>query len=243
VLAAFFHVHPDPEPWIERLLGRWLWRGLVHGFTPSGQTPALRRAIRSVNPGGDTPTPSAFDAVRDLLGQVADAPADVPDLAEFRQADRWSRLALLALASLGPLGPEGQPVEPAAELDAHGFAAVGQLVPRHRSRLGNRAFWPEEAPDLTEVPDAVLRSQLVENRAQEALLRGDIDAFLAIRAAGVREATERFLAPRVDAGAPLRPPLASLLIDDEDDDEDLDDEDDERADDPQAWDRFIQGGQ
>jgi hypothetical protein len=40
VLAAFFHLRPTPDPWILRLLGRWLWRGWVHGFgKEGGQTP------------------------------------------------------------------------------------------------------------------------------------------------------------------------------------------------------------
>jgi Protein of unknown function DUF262 len=51
VLAAFFHLHPTLDPWILRLLARWLWRGWVHGFgREGGQTPTLRRAVRSVNP-------------------------------------------------------------------------------------------------------------------------------------------------------------------------------------------------
>ena len=29
VLAAFFYLHPEPGPWILRLLGRWLWRSWI----------------------------------------------------------------------------------------------------------------------------------------------------------------------------------------------------------------------
>lgn len=229
VLAAFFHVHPEPEPWIERLLGRWLWRGLVHGFTPAGQTPALRRAIRSINPGGDAPVPGAFEAVDDLLSQVPDAVAEVPVLDEYRSRDRWSRLALLALAARGPLGPYGDLVD---LVDAAGRAAVGRLVPGPRSRLGTRGFWPEgqwftgaEAPE-------VLRSQCVPEDAA-ALAVSDVDEFVRVRAGAVRSETGRFLAARLDTGAQVRPPLSSLVVLDDDPDDEIDD-DDESA--PQAWD-------
>lgn len=238
VLAAFFHLHPDPEPWIERLLGRWLWRGLVHGFTPTGQTPALRKAIRSVNPGGDDPVPSAFDAVVDLLSQVPDQPAVVPEVDQYRFTDRWSRIALLALASLGPLGPHGDLIEVGAALDADGRSAIGQLVAGPRSHLGNRGFWPEGVW-LTGTESAeVLRSQAVPADAATALAHGDVDGFLARRARAVREQTARFLAARLDAGAAVRPPLSSLVVDD-DEDGWLADEDDAA---PQVWDRAADGG-
>ena len=69
VLAAFFHLHPDPDPWNKRLLARWLWRGWVHDFgREGGQTPVLRRAIRAINPDFAEPenAPQDTEAVRSL---------------------------------------------------------------------------------------------------------------------------------------------------------------------------------
>ncbi len=48
VLATFFYIHPEPEPWVLRLLARWLWRSWVNGS--SSQTPALRKAVNAINP-------------------------------------------------------------------------------------------------------------------------------------------------------------------------------------------------
>jgi hypothetical protein len=160
VLAAYFHLHPDPEPWNERLLARWLWRGWVHGYGRAGQTPALRQAVRAVNPKKDDPqgAPSEYDAVRELLGGVPDEP--LPDILsqKFRTDSVTGRLGLLALASLGPRRANGELIDPAEEFEAHGVKAVTEFVRGHRSELAARGLWPvgEKLPSGREGSDVLI---------------------------------------------------------------------------------------
>ena len=105
VLAAFFHLHPNPDPWILRLLARWLWRGWVHGFgREGGQTPTLRRAIRSVNPEHRNPerAPSEFDAVKTLLDFTPDRDTPHLSLENFKTNFANSRLILMGKQTTGP---------------------------------------------------------------------------------------------------------------------------------------------
>ena len=72
VLATFFYLHPEPSPWIRRLLARWLWRSWAQG--EGGRTATLRRAARVVNPKqlDATDVPTEYEAVSGLLQHVPD---------------------------------------------------------------------------------------------------------------------------------------------------------------------------
>lgn len=219
VLAAFFHLHPEPDPTVLRLLERWLWRGWVHGFgRESGQTPALRRAVRSINPKkGDSGTaPDEYSAVRALLEPVRDVSVDDLELRTFRTDNSKSRLVLLTLASLKPLEPGGEPLDVAAALNEFGVAAVGDLVRGERSDLGVRSFWLPPWPDASAVPDGVLASHGAPESAIEFLRAGDTARFVADRRDELnRLALERINSRMAPGKRPL-PPLSSLLVPDPD---------------------------
>lgn len=215
VLAAFFFIHPDPAPWTLRLLSRWLWRGWVHGFgREGGQTPTLRRAIRSVNPKRDqSQAPSEYEAVKSLLGYVPDRPAPDVDLDNFRTNFANSRLILLALASLRPRRPDGSLIDLADQMELYGVDAVTELVPEHRGYAAARGFWPVES-NLTDSRDnlAVLRSHAIGEAAIEALLAGDVERFLKRRADQMRPLVSSFLDSRLEADSIIRPPLDDLVV-------------------------------
>lgn len=219
VLAAFFHLHPEPTPWIERLLGRWLWRGWVHGYGRSGQTGALRQSVRAVHPSKGSPetAPSAYDAVAALLAAVQDGPSPSTEVEGFRTDSATGRLALLALAHLGPRGSTGEPIDLAAALDASGVRAITDLVPDHRSNLGARGFWPNVDPLPTghEAP-AVLASHAIDDAAAAALRAGDVDRFLRVRGHTIAEKAARLIGSRTEPGATIRPPLTELFVPDDD---------------------------
>lgn len=218
VLATFFHLHPDPLPVVRKMLSRWLWRGWVHGFgRESGQTPTLRRAIRSINPKKGLPNlaPDEFEAARLLLEPVRDERVDSLGIATFRTDNADARMALLALVDLTPLTPEGDVLDVARALEEFGVDAVGDLVQGNRSATGARGFWLPGWPSLTgrESPN-VLESHAVSEEAARALRMKDIGRFLALRAATVERAALTRLNSKMEPGLEPRPPIARLLVPD-----------------------------
>lgn len=223
ILATFFHLHPEPSPWILRLLSWWLWRGWAHGFgKEGGHTPVLRRAIRSIyrDKGKIEEIPTEYEAAKSLLAYTADrvADADVPD--DFRTDRAESRLVLLALASLKPLSDRGEPLDIGALLDAHGIDAISEIVKGHRTDAAARMFWPLNAPRITLVNSReILDSHAISPQARQALVNGETDDFLKLRRADLSRVLKDFLSNRMETGAVVRPPLGDLLIlDGEDDD-------------------------
>ncbi|MGI9001377.1 MAG: DUF262 domain-containing protein [Pseudonocardia sp.] len=216
VLAAFFHLHPEPQPWNNRLLARWLWRGWVHGFgREGGQTPVLRRAILSVNPELHEPelAPSEYDAVRSLLDFAPDRPAPQLAMDGFNTKNANSRLILLALASLKPLDVDGSRIDLAHELDQYGTEAVTQFVPGSRSFASARGFWPVDQESILSVQDeGILISHLIDSNARHALANGANDIFLQQRRDQLEKLVFGFLDSRLEAGMLVRPPLRQLAI-------------------------------
>lgn len=215
VLASFFHSHPNPDPWNEQLLARWMWRGWVHGFGRSGQTPALRQAVRAVNPVKRSPheSPDEHAAVASLLCMVPnEEPMDVVDT-KFRTDRARGRLVLLGLVRLTPLEPGGSPFSVSAALDEFGADAITELVPGHRAMVGARGFWPvgTDRPHGSEDPE-VLQSHAIDDAAASALRDGRDDDFVSIRMGQVRKLTADFLRSKVERDALARPPVAQLFV-------------------------------
>ncbi|MGL5809757.1 MAG: DUF262 domain-containing protein [Nocardioides sp.] len=220
VLAAFFHLHPEPEPAVEKLMARWLWRGWVHGFgRESGQTPALRRAVRSINPKKREPhlAPDDFTAVRLLLEHVTDHEIPTLGLTTFRTDKATARLALIRLAALGPMDPTGSRIDVANALEEHGVDAVGELIPGHRSEIGSRGFWLPDWPSVSgHESDAVLASHAIPTEAAVNLRAGDMAGFLAARGRYIENLTLDQVNGRLATGMRSQPPLSSLLVPDPD---------------------------
>lgn len=214
VLATFFHLHPEPDPWTQRLLARWLWRGWVHGFgREGGQTPVLRRAIRSVNPELHDPesAPSEYQAVKALLEFTPDRQA--PNLAteKFNTKYANSRLILLALASLGPRNESGDQIDLALQFEKYGTDAVTQFVPGTRTAAAARGFWPVDSPRIGLVDDLhVLESHLISGDSAQALRNEAPDKFLKLRGQALESLVHGFLDSRLEPGRRIRPPLRQV---------------------------------
>lgn len=209
VLAAFFHLHPEPSPWNLRLLARWLWRGWAHGWGDSESGPALRKAVRLVNPskGRSGDAPSEYEAITRLLESVPNQePPPIP-LNAFRTDKATSRLVLLALASLGPKDLRGVRIDLADALEKRGVRAVTELVPGRRSLAAARGFWPH--PTLHSRDPAVLASHLVST--QIAGPDVDVDTFVRLRSLALERLVDEFLSSKLEAGAIVRPPLLDLI--------------------------------
>jgi hypothetical protein len=216
VLAAFFHLHPEPVPWVRRLLARWLWRGWVHGFGGGGgQTPVLRRAIRSVNPQHRRPdlAPSAYEGVKALIELTPDREAPRLLLENFNTKNSGPRLVMLALASKSPLDSEGQLIDLGAQYRDHGNEAVTQIAVGHRSNAANRSYWPRDAPALATMDEEqILRSHEVSRTAIRLLRTGDVDGFLRERGTDLQNLVGSFLDSRLEPGAIVRQPLQDLAL-------------------------------
>ena len=216
VLAAFFHLHPEPTPWVLRLLARWLWRSWIYG--ESG-TATLRRAVRAVNPKRLRPNeaPTEYEATKILLQYLPDLPIPAISLDGFRTDAAPSRLLLLALASLRPLGLDGNPIDLAEEYERHGPASVTELVRGYRSNAAARSLWPVDAGPLTGTEDSqILKSHAIDEIAAEFYRQGDIHAFLQQRTKTLRSLLDNFIGSRAELKALVRPPLDELIVADAD---------------------------
>jgi hypothetical protein len=202
VLAAFFFLHPEPSPWNLRLLARWLWRGWAHGWGESESVPALRKAVRTVNPNKGRPgdAPSEYEAVTRLLESVSDRePPRIP-LTGFRTDKASSRLILLALASLGPKDMHGEPLDLAAILEKRGVKAVTEFVPGRRSHAATRGFWPyPEYSAIEGIDSEVLESHLITTEMAEPFV--DVDKFTKLRSAALARLVREFLYNKMEVKA------------------------------------------
>jgi hypothetical protein len=219
ILAAFFHLHPEPDPWNERLLALWVWRAWIHGLGgTSGQTPALRAAVRRVHPQRGRPdeAPSEYDAVHALLESVPNAAPPPVELSRFRTNSTAGRLGMLALASQRPKDPEtGERLDLAAVIEAHGVRALTELVPACEaiSPAGGSGPWVRALPVASRFD--VLTSHAIDEAGAQALRDGDVGSFVLRREALLTRLIGNFLASRIDASVPIRPPLADLVVPDE----------------------------
>lgn len=219
VLAAFFHLHPAPDPWNERLLARWIWRGWAHGFGKGGQTAPLRQAVRAVHPRKGHPelAPTEYEAVHALLTAVGDDPAPPIDVERFRTDTALGRLILLALASLEPKNLDGEVIDLAEVLERRGVDAITDLLPGQRTKAAARGFWPVGEPRPTGHEDfSVLSSHAIDVEAAAALRSGAEAEFLRRRGLLIQELTHRYLNTRLEHGTPIRPALAELVVPDDD---------------------------
>lgn len=216
VLASFYYLHPEASMYAEALLARWIWRGWAHGYGRAGQTPALRQAVRSVNPVKLDPAsaPGEAQAVMALLADISDQPPPVA-LVGFNSSSSASRLALLAIAAFGPKGPDGDLLDLPALFATHGSRVVSVLAGGPASDLGLRALWDPSAPGLSGAEDQqVLASHVIDREAAAALRAKDIPKLAAHRGAAVKALVEKFLVQKLEPGLPVVPPLDELWVPD-----------------------------
>lgn len=218
VLAAFFYLHPDPSPWVLRLLARWLWRSWIN--PESSQTPTIRKAVMAVNPKklNRGAAPAEYEAVRNLLEGVSDAEITAVSLDGFRTDKAQGRLILLALASLGPLRPDGTKIDIAEEFEKHGPAAVAEMVRKQASKATARSFWPADSPRPTGNENMkVLASHAIDDVAASRLRSHDTKRFLERRGELLAPLVQDFLNSHLERNSLVRPPLDDLLVVDEED--------------------------
>jgi hypothetical protein len=219
-LVRFFHLHPEPAPRSLQLMARWLWRGAVNG-RHQGEPVVTATTLRSI-------VSNESEAVQNLLRDVGSRPRAMPPLTPYRHKDAHSKLQLLALWALQPkhlgtgaalhiddLVERNSPAQPVKE--------PSKRDPEAARGLPNRLLHPPLAGGLRKAliaqTDArILASHGVSPAAHAALASGDFATFLRVREETLRPHVERFLDARAQWEASDRPPLAHLIIHDEDED-------------------------
>ncbi|NML13417.1 DUF262 domain-containing protein [Azohydromonas caseinilytica] len=221
-LGKFFHHHPTPLPRSRELLARWLWRGALNG-AHRGDTVSTRRALDQID---------QFDeerSVQNMLAQVANIPNEAPSAKEpFNFRFAYGKLQILALIELSPRDLEnGTPLaipklferterEEEAPVPEITFSASEGLERStanrllHPRKIGMRQLLSNCSDEST------LKSHAVTPEAHEALRKGDVQAFLQLRASTLDKHFNNFFAQRARWEDTDRPSVSSLAITEED---------------------------
>ena len=187
-------------------------------YGDSSQTPTIRKAVKAVNPKklDKDAAPDAYEAVKSLLESVGSAPVTDISLDNFATDKARGRLILAALASLRPRRSSGELIDLAREFERHGPQTVTDLVRGRSSNAAARAFWPSDEPRFTGDEDPiVLAGHAIDDAAASLYRQKDIDGFLTVRAAFMRQLTIDFINSRLEPGTLVRPPLDELIVADD----------------------------
>ncbi len=217
VLTRFFAVYPEPKERSLTLLTRWTWR-LLWSTGPDDLRTLLRHGVTAIQEGDEE------KCIQLLISLVPKERRQyvLPLRFEARAVD--SRIALLGMASLRPrdLG-NGAPIDVSALIEQHGVDAFRRIVPEGGpigSGLANRLLsaGPDAARnELVELArlrgreSDILLSHAISNRAADALLQGDVEAFLQERAVCLEEAVRLLGARLAEWSRNDRPSISYLL--------------------------------
>jgi hypothetical protein len=224
VLARFFHLHPELSRRDALLLRRWVWRGALAGKL-AGASVSLRQHVDAVDA-------DEAASVQRLLALDASAPeasvelsTDI-DLGVFRLDHAKSALAACALASLEPRDLisgevldvpalfEREPKRPLPQIVAHGDGAA--LARSVANRIVHPPITMHEAVARIVGADvATLTSHGISAEARDALVHGEIGAFLQARALSLHERFTAFFDRQAEHGADDSPALDALVTDEE----------------------------
>lgn len=211
VLSRFFDMHPSAHPRNQMLLTRWYWR-YVLATSEGGPAMAIRRMQGCV-------TEDEHGSVQALLREV---PHLRPTPEECWAGVRRNRkLLAVALASFAPRDTAGgERVALAAHLNAPPRSWFVQITAS--AGVGGHGrdtllLHPHCAPGelqraLMGASSEVLVSHCVPEDARDALLRGDVAAFVSSREAALRSRVEHFTDSLAAWGASDRPPISALHV-------------------------------
>ena len=235
VLARFFAHHPDPSPRNIELLKRWFWRASVIGpGVFNGWMQASRILCAQVMPGSES------DSVQRLLSSLTDYKLSIPSISKFNSRASSTRIILCAMWSLGPrsfLNGELYSQESMGKLLEDSQTATGivcAIEPNADSTLtANRFIFLDDTS--TEVARECfvakpcdidesawfkfLQSHSIGQQSMIDLSSNNINGFLERREASLRSLTASFLGSMTEAEFEDTPPLASLIIDEDEEEQ------------------------
>lgn len=197
VLTRFFALYPEPKARTLTLLARWTWRTLLSSGFYDERT-FLRHGIAAIEAGDEE---RSAQKLLSLVPKERRTGYTLPTRFDARAAD--SRIALLGMASLGPLNLDNKtPIDVAGLIERYDVAAFRRILPGEDGRgPENRVLLPGSGSarqDLIqfvkreENKPVVLRSHAISHPAMDALLAGNVEAFLRERGRLIQEAVEQF---------------------------------------------------
>lgn len=219
-LGKFFHHYPSPTARSRLLLARWLWRGALNG-AHRGDTVSTRRALDQIVEGDEE------FSVQRMLKNVASEPIEWPSVSEpFNFRFAHGKLQALALAALGPLDiVSEEQLNPAEVFDVPSDEIpLPDIVTGSHSGGGhsvaNRLLHvriPGLRRALTAVQnEKVLASHAISSEAHLALIGGDTERFLRLRAGALETHFRAFFERRAQWRDTDRPSVPALVVADED---------------------------
>lgn len=241
VLARVFAFHPEPDARNRQLLRRWYWQAAMAGPEQfRGGTPNAARVLCA-----KVADSSLSASVQGLLEAVNGAARRLPDISRFSTAEASTKIVLCAMWAKNPRNPmtgERYDQTELAETLVDQVTArevVRYIVPRasvpveKRPWAANRALLPTLTVDAKETIGlvtskpldldvstwiATLRSHLITPAMADLLASGDVSQFLDARQDMLAGVVGTFLQQMSEWAFEDTPPIASLVMDDEDDD-------------------------
>lgn len=224
VLARFFALFPTPHERNLELLTRWFWRTSANAdaLGISGSQTELRAWAGRVSH-----SESESASVQQLLNAATrhERPR-TPDLSVFRPTRSDSKMILAALWDRRPIDPE---TGEALTLDALAEALEGETTPRaivtdlvapsvlpnNATVAANKLISLRDRQDLLTLltPDSDLASLLLDKDMLTHLQRNEVDHFLRLREAALRQYLTDFLDARTAWSQEDTPPLTDFVFD------------------------------
>jgi hypothetical protein len=220
ILARWFHLFPESEPWQMEELRRWLWRGAASGVHQRAEVSRMRLQVDAIREDGSE------RSLRRLMEEVPPSSRAPWALKAFNSKSAHSRIEMLAMLEFDPEQADGQRLDLLGEdrLAREVFASpdwkgLDDADLRRAKSGANRVLLGGVhtglAPVLRTLSPEALRTHLIDEVAFHALTRRDIPDFLRRREELLREAVDAFLARRADWDGPVLRPVSAYLDDDE----------------------------
>lgn len=222
ILGKFFHHHPQPIARSRELLARWVWRGGLSG-SHRGDSVSTRTALAQVVPGDEE------GSVQRMLNMVGNEKPPLPlvvDRFHFRFAA--SKLQALALMELMPRDLEtGEPLDFGVLLDYRetnqeppfpqilGSRVGGSLLLKSVANRLAHPFRTNLRRLLESADNTKLASHGISSEAHLALLNGDHNKFMELRARKLQDHFEAVFTRHARWDVLDRPSISSLMILDE----------------------------
>ncbi|WP_235931679.1 DUF262 domain-containing protein [Actinomyces respiraculi] len=221
VLTRFFALFPDPYERNLVLLARWFWRTSANAdvLGVSGSQTDLRAMAGLVVPGEESASVQRLLAAATRPGRP-----QVPDLSVFRATRASSKIILAALWNRHPIDPETgealtqETLADQLETETTPSALVTDLVapshlPTDAATAATKVISLLDRRDLLGLlrPDVDLASLLLDTDMLDCLQRNDVDGFLALRTAALRQYLTDFLDVHTAWDHDDTPPLEELM--------------------------------
>ncbi len=226
VLARFFNLHPDPSPRSRMLLRRWIWRDALASDRRSTSVSFFREVVNAVDADENL---SVQRLLKKAPEQIAAATFD-NESARLNEARARANVAMMATWSPRSL-VDGQKLDVSDHFERiPAPLAVIFDNPKLRSRISDRMLHaPTSSPLVSVIRDSslfrsdsllygeVLESHGIPAQSLAALRAGDAEGFVKDRAFYLRDLFIQTAHRLTEWGASDRPPLASLLVAEDDD--------------------------